>query len=87
MNIIISMWVDIHKLKQLQDLIKTYDGRFTGPSVGYIKDRLRVTVSFEDPMNYRGFCEDWDRLNTNIVEKTRKKTWLATLKTFWYRLS
>lgn len=86
MSIIVSMWVEIHKLKQLQELVKSYDGRFTSPNEGYTGLTSYITISFEDPMNYRGFCQDWDRLNTNIVEKTRKNTWLATLKTFWYRL-
>lgn len=88
MTITCSEWIRMEKVNQLYELIKAYNGRthnwYTAMPT-YARDRVYLTYSFECMGMYNLFSEDWNRLNTNIVEKTRKKSWRATLRNFWSR--
>lgn len=76
MSIAVSQWVDTHKVKQLYELLKFYNGKTKNwGTIPTNQERVYLTYSFECMNLYHLFQEDWDRLNTPIVEKTRKLTW------------
>jgi hypothetical protein len=85
----VTEWVPIHKLNRLQQLLKIHNGYFVTQYIVNsckILDRPYMSYKFEDMESYKAFYSDWTRETTKIVEKTRKKTWLRTLKAFLYRL-